>query len=60
MSEYIATRRIELAKKLLAATDSQVKEIAHQTGHASRAWFSQAFHAHTGLSPIEYRRRHQR
>ncbi len=57
MSRYVAVRRMELAKKLLVDTDSKIKRVAYESGHANADWFSQVFHAHTGLTPREYRRR---
>lgn len=55
LSRFIATRRIELAKNLLATTDRQIKRIALETGHANPNWFSHVFSVHTGLTPGEYR-----
>jgi AraC-like DNA-binding protein len=57
MNRYIAIRRIELAEKLLAATNWQVKRIARESGYANPDWFSHVFHSHTGLTPGEYRRK---
>ena len=56
MSRFIAARRVELAKTLLATTGWQVKRIAHETGHANPNWFCHVFSVHTGLTPGEYRR----
>ena len=55
MSRFIANRRIENAKRLLATTDWQIKRVALQTGHANPNWFCHVFSAHTGLTPSEYR-----
>jgi AraC-like DNA-binding protein len=57
MSRFIAARRVELAKSLLATTHWQIKRIAHETGHANPNWFSHVFSAHTGLTPLGYRRK---
>lgn len=59
MSRYIASRRVQLAKKLLATTDWQVKRVAFESGHSNADWFSQVFHSYTGLTPCAYRRRMQ-
>lgn len=59
MSRYIAGRRVQLAKKLLATTDWQVKRVAFETGHSNADWFSQVFHAYTGMTPCAYRRQTQ-
>ncbi len=53
---YVAQRRIELAKRLLATTDWQVKRIAYETGHRTADWFSHVFREETGLTPLAYRR----
>ena len=55
MSRFIASQRIEMAKKLLSTTDWQVKRIAMETGHANPNWFCHVFSVHTGLTPGEYR-----
>jgi AraC-like DNA-binding protein len=57
MSRFIAARRIELAKNLLATTDWQIKRIAHETGHANANWFCYVFRTFTGLTPGACRRR---
>lgn len=56
MSRFIASRRIDKAKRLLETTDWQIKRIALETGHANPNWFCHVFAAHTGLTPGEYRR----
>ncbi len=55
MSRFIACRRVEDAKRLLATTDWQVKRIALETGHANANWFCHIFSVHAGLTPGEYR-----
>jgi len=59
MSRYIADRRIELAKTLLATTDWPVKQIAFESGHRNSDWFIQTFGRSVGVTPGEYRRRVQ-
>lgn len=59
MSRYIASRRIQIAKKLLATTDWQVKRVAFESGHSNADWFSQVFHSYTGMTPCAYRRQAQ-
>jgi AraC-like DNA-binding protein len=56
MSRFIAARRIELAKDLLATTDWQIKRIAQETGHANANWFCCVFRSLSGLTPGAYRR----
>lgn len=55
MSRFIARQRVELAKRLLATTDWQIKRIALETGHANPNWFCHVFSTHTGQTPGEYR-----
>lgn len=56
MHRYIAARRLELARRLLATTDWPVKRVAFASGHGNADWFSHVFHAATGMTPTEYRR----
>lgn len=56
MRQYIAARRVDLAKTLLTDTDYQIKRIAHETGHANHNWFCYVFRMCTGLTPGAYRR----
>ncbi len=55
MSRFIAARRIEKARHLLATTDWQIKRIALETGHANPNWFCHVFQQYTGLTPGDYR-----
>jgi YesN/AraC family two-component response regulator len=55
MSRYIAGRRIELAKTLLASTSWQIKRVAYETGHGNPLWFSEVFREHTGVTPTKFR-----
>ena len=55
MSRYIATHRVQLAKKLLLETDWQIKRIAFETGHSTPYWFSEVFRDHTGVTPTRFR-----
>lgn len=57
MGRFIAARRVDRAKTLLAATDWQIKRIALDTGYANPNWFSHVFGVHTGLTPLGYRKR---
>jgi len=56
MSRYIADRRIQRAKVLLAGSDWQIKRIAYECGYSRSDWFSQVFRTRTGQTPAEYRR----
>lgn len=57
MREYIAVRRIERAKILLATTNWPVKRVARETGFANVKWFYHVFQTYAGLTPGTYRRR---
>lgn len=53
----IVLERIHLAKRWLTETDSPIDEIAFEVGFSSRPHFCTAFKAHTGLTPLHYRKR---
>ncbi len=57
MCRFILEQRIEMAKRLLATTDLQIKQVAAQSGHAHPHWFSHVFTRHTGMTPGTYRRK---
>jgi AraC family transcriptional regulator len=52
---YVARRRVEAARALLARTDLSLADVARRTGFGSASWFSTAFRRHTGLQPSAYR-----
>jgi len=54
---YLLARRIERSKKLLAATEKSVVEIALDVGFSSHAHFGSTFRRATGCTPSEYRNR---
>lgn len=47
--------RVDWAKKLLSETDLKMPEVAAASGFTSHEYFTQAFKAHTGQSPLRYR-----
>jgi LacI family transcriptional regulator len=51
--------RLEKAESLLRETDASVTKIASQCGFEGSSRFSLFFRKRTGLSPSEYRKRHQ-
>lgn len=57
---YVAHRRIETAKELLADTGLEVTVIAQTVGYPVLTSFTHAFLASTGVSPTAYRKRHFR
>ncbi|VTR60153.1 DNA-binding transcriptional regulator AraC [Actinobacillus pleuropneumoniae] len=54
---YINRLRIDEAKKLLRTTSYAISEIAEIVGYTSSPYFTRVFKAHTGVAPLEYRRR---
>ncbi|MBN2741261.1 MAG: helix-turn-helix transcriptional regulator [Rhodobacteraceae bacterium] len=55
-SEMLQERRLYEARELLRDTKIPVKEIAASLGYTSPAYFTRAFHAKTGKTPISFRR----
>lgn len=56
---FLAARRIEAARQLLAGTRLPVKNIAEQLCYADQHYFATVFRRAVGLSPRQYRRLHQ-
>lgn len=54
--EYILSRKIEAAKRMIAANDSTFNTIAASLGFYDSHHFFRAFRASTGMSPTEYRK----
>jgi AraC-like DNA-binding protein/mannose-6-phosphate isomerase-like protein (cupin superfamily) len=57
--EYITTRRLQLAIKLLDETQDSIEEIAERAGFSDRGSFYRAFSKHVGMTPGEYRKTHR-
>ena len=57
---YLSRRRAERAAVMLARTDDPVASIGAAVGWPDPAYFSRRFRAVFGVSPREYRQRHQR
>ncbi len=55
-SAILADRVHYEARRLLAETHLPVKDIAARLGFASPAYFTRAFHNHTGRTPSEFRK----
>ncbi len=55
LTEYIGSRRIAFAAKLLRETHLTVSEIAQKVGYSSKSSFYRAFTKTTGKSPSDYR-----
>ncbi len=54
---YQLKRKMEVAKRLLLATEEPIKEIAFRVGYSNALYFSSEFHRFTGESPRNFRRR---
>jgi len=54
IGDYVASRRIELAKQMLAS-EQPVKSVAYALGFSSPSGFCAAFRRATGMSPGEFR-----
>ena len=55
LTDYIATRRMELARNLLSKTKLQVQTIAQHCGILDVHYFSKLFKKATGMTPKEFR-----
>lgn len=53
--EYTTNKRIEMAKKLIADTDSKLYDIAAKTGFYDANYFSTVFKKVVGISPSAYK-----
>ena len=54
--EYVNQWRVRRAKELLRASSLPLEDIALQSGFNSMSSFRRYFIAHTGMSPLEYRK----
>ena len=59
LTDYIAQSRIERAKRLLAGTNDKISHIAEDLGYVHFSYFAKLFKKMTGLTPQEYRKKHQ-
>ena len=57
--EYINDLRLEKAKFMLIESDMQISEISYSVGFDDALYFSKFFKNKTGLSPKEFRKKHQ-
>lgn len=54
---YVSSRRLENAKKQIAARKASMSEIAFDCRFSSQSSFGRAFRRATGMTPAEYRRK---
>jgi len=57
IAEYINHVRLEEAKELLNKTNKSVNDIMEEVGFQNNSYFYILFKKHTGVTPIEYRKR---
>jgi AraC-like DNA-binding protein len=57
-STMLGNARYQGATRLLDNPDARVEDIAYQMGYSHPTHFSRAFRRFSGVSPLEYRRRH--
>ncbi|GAB3840881.1 helix-turn-helix domain-containing protein [Hymenobacter jeollabukensis] len=55
LERYLISRRVELARQLLAATQDTLADIADRLGYSSSHHFSNQFKRETGMTPSQYR-----
>ncbi len=57
--EVLKQVRLQLAARLLIASDLAVEVVAREVGYASRSYFSREFHKFSDCSPADFRNRHR-
>jgi AraC-like DNA-binding protein len=57
IKSVIFEKRMGLAKKLLTETDESISEILYKAGFNDPSYFSHKFKGHTGLTPLEFRKK---
>jgi two-component system response regulator YesN len=57
--DYLIDLRIREAKRLLVANERRVYDVAEASGFKDVKYFSKVFKKVTGLTPMEYREKHQ-
>ena len=55
LSDYVASRRVSEAKRLLLSSDMTMGEIARQTGFKDQSYFTKVFKSRIGSTPTEFR-----
>lgn len=58
--QYLLNKRMERAKELLTVTNASIFEISNSVGYEDQFYFCRIFKKYTGLSPIEYRKKHHK
>jgi AraC-like DNA-binding protein len=60
VTEYILQKRMKLAVQLLSESNYTVGEIAARCGFCDSEYFSKSFRKTFGISPVEYRKQHEK
>lgn len=60
LSDYILEQRLSLAKSLLVSTNLPISDISLHLGYSSFSYFSRTFKNATGITPMEYRKKHKK
>ena len=55
-SDYLASKRIQKAKELLADESLSIVEVAERVGYGDYGYFTKAFKKNVGISPSKYRK----
>ncbi|MCP4376858.1 MAG: AraC family transcriptional regulator [bacterium] len=55
-ADYINSRRIERAEKLLVATSAKITDVAMHLGFSSSQYFATVFKRYTGITPAQFQR----
>lgn len=55
-NEYITSRRLMEAKRLLSESDMSVSEVAAQSGFSDTGYFCTVFRRYESITPVEYRK----
>ncbi len=58
-TEYLIKLRLKHAKHLLRTSDETIEQVAEAAGFSSNSYFTAVFKKHEGVTPSEYRARHQ-
>ena len=53
---YIISKRMDNARKLLINTDKKIKDISNEVGYKDIYYFTKVFKKEIGVSPSEYRK----
>jgi len=59
LTEYLTKVRLKEAKKCLRTTDWTIDQIAAVTGFSSNSYFAYVFKKYEGVTPSEYRTKHE-